>query len=476
MKLTFWGAARQVTGSMHMLTLESGYTILIDCGLDYEHRRNFEEDNRSFPFQPENIDLVILTHSHIDHSGNLPNLVRQGFSGKILCSDVTIPLVKYLLYDSLNVQQIEQNKLKTAKKFNKNKKGKFHSVKSSQPLLYTRANVEQTIDSMGGIPFVLNYAVNDEVELQFLEAGHILGAASVIFSIKENGKTIRVGFTGDLGNYGSKLVKDPTPLPNLDYLITESTYGGRFHTSADPEEVLLQYINDTCVKFNGKLVIPAFSVGRTQAIIFAFNQLFRKGLLPDVKIFTDSPLAIRTTKLYHEHINVLNTEAQEFYGKYGNLFEFDNLHTVEDPKESEMISLISEPCVIISAAGMVEGGRIQEHVRNNISNPYSTILIAGFCAEGTLGHDLLQGRPTVNINKRERQVFSKIARTDAFSAHPDQNGLLRFFKECDSKNIKQVFFVHGEGVMMDTLKIAANEASGVENITIPEKGQSFELS
>ncbi len=261
-------------------------------------------------------------------------------------------------------------------------------------------------------------------------------------------------------------------MTGLDYLVSESTYGGRLHSElTDAESILLDYLTNTCVKFKGKLVIPAFSVGRTQSIIFTFNQLYIKGLLPDIKIFTDSPLAIRTTRLYAKHIDNLNDEARDFYRQHGNLFEFPSLYSIENSNDSEMISLLPEPAVIISAAGMVEGGRIQEHVRNNISDPYSTILIAGYCAEGTLGHELLQGKPTVKINKRDRQVYAKVARTDAFSAHPDQNGIMKYLEDVNYKQLKRIFLVHGNADAMASLK----QRIGLPTVEMPAEGDVFEL-
>ncbi len=473
MKVTFWGAARQVTGSMHLLTLANGFNILIDCGLNYENKKTFDEDNRNFPFMPEDLDLVILTHAHIDHSGNLPNLIKQGYSGQILCTDASVELTKNLLLDSLNVQQIESNKRHHVRK-KSGKKAKFSRAEGQREAvtLYNRKHVEMVCDAMVGIAFRKPLVINDHLTIEFFEAGHILGAASVKMTVTENGETKIIGFTGDLGNYNSKLVKDPQPMPGIEYLVSESTYGGRLHTDvAEAESLLLEFVNNTCVKFNGKLVIPAFSVGRTQAIIFALHQLHVKGLLPNIKIYSDSPLAIRTTKLYDHYLSSLNDEAQDFYKQNGNLFAFPQLTTIEESKESEIISMSPEPCVIISAAGMVEGGRIQEHVRNNISNPYSTILIAGFCAPGTLGAELLLGRPTVNINKRERQVYAKIARTDAFSAHPDQNGLMRYFESVNYKSLKKIFLVHGDESSMTKFKDLLN----LPTVEMPIEGQSFEL-
>lgn len=472
MKLTFWGAAGQVTGSMHMLRLNDGYTLLVDCGLDYENRDDFEANNRYFPFMPEDIDLVLLTHAHIDHSGNLPNLIRQGFKGQILCTDATVELTKNLLLDSLNVQRIESNKKSGARR-HKKRSGKMPKGKSEQiATLYDKKHIDQTYEAMVGIGFNKEFVINDAISVEFFPAGHILGAASIKLNIKEDGKLKTIGFTGDLGNYDAKLVLDPVPMKGLDYLVTESTYGGRLHAhTKDAEQMLLQYVQDTCVKFKGKLVIPAFSVGRTQAVIFTLNQLFAKGLLPPVKVYTDSPLAIRTTKLYAEHIGLLNEEAQAFFKANGRLFTFPNLYTIDEDFSSKMISAMPEPAVIISAAGMVEGGRIQEHIRHNIGDAFSTILIAGYCAEGTLGAELLKGRPTVSINKRERQVYAKVQRTDAFSAHPDQDGLMRYLEATDYKNLKKIFLVHGDSESLLKFK----EKIGLATVEIPEMEQEFDL-
>lgn len=470
MNITFWGAARQVTGSMYLLSLDSGYNVLVDCGLDYERRDEFESNNRNFPFLPEEIDLVILTHAHIDHSGNLPNLVRQGYKGQILCTDATVELSRNLLIDSLNVQRIESDK-----KHNKKRSRKLSARKSKSEqaaTLYNRADIDRTHEAMVGIAFNKPFEISEEIKIEFFEAGHILGAASVRISVKEHGKITNIGFTGDLGNYGSKLVKDPVPMPELDYLISESTYGGRLHShSGDAGSILSEFVNNTCVKNKGKLVIPAFSVGRTQSVLFTFKQLFAEGKLPPVKIFTDSPLAIKTTRLYADHIANLNDEAREFFARHGDLFNFPELHTIEKDSDSKLISMLPEPAVIISAAGMVEGGRIQEHVRNNISDPYSTVLIAGYCAEGTLGAELLKGKPTVLINKRPRQVYAKVARTDVFSAHPDRDGLMNYFKASGLNNLKKLFLVHGDFTSMQSLK----EHIGLDSVYLPEMGECFEL-
>ena len=468
MKLSFWGAAQQVTGSMYLLELNSGYKILIDCGLDYEKDEDtsFRDKNLYFPFEPADIDVVILTHAHIDHSGNLPTLVRQGFTGNIICTPATADLTQLLLNDSVNVQRNELRKAKGKKK---------KKVSKNLLPLYTEKHVGETLEQFLTVNFNRKFELDNELTLTFREAGHILGAASVELEINENGKTKRIGFTGDLGRDGSKLIKDAVPMQNLNYLVSESTYGGRHHkilTSA--EEDLMQHITNTCIKVNGRLVIPAFSVGRTQSILFTLHQLYQKGLLPDIKIFVDSPLAIKSTYVYHKYRDLLNDEAKAFDETYGDLFDFDLLHLVDDAQESEELRYYHKPCIIVSAAGMVEGGRIQQHVSDNIQNPYSTILIAGFCAPGTLGYRLLQGQPTIFIKGKEKQIFATIASTDVFSAHPDNDGLVTYINNSLNNNLKSIFLVHGDEEAMQALKSKLSNITQTE-IEIPLKGDIFLL-
>lgn len=470
MKLTFWGAARQVTGSMHLLELSSGTRILIDCGLDYEKRKEFDQRNANFPFSAADIDLLIITHAHIDHTGNVPNLIKQGFCGRILCTSPTLELSDFLLHDSLNIQRMEIQQKR--KQFNR-KKGK-KPMSSIPQTLYSKKHIMDMLDMSRTLEIGQKFTFNDELSIEFTTAGHILGAVSVILEITETDSVKRIGFTGDLGNLNSKLVPDPVIMKDLNYLISESTYGGREHItdSRKAEEVILEEIEDTCVKRGGKLVIPAFSVGRTQAILFTLHQLFRDGKLPPIKIYTDSPLAIKSTNVYQRNTHFLNEEARDFQKKNGSLFEFPQLYVIDDERQSEWISVLPEPAVIISAAGMVEGGRIQMHVRNNVGHDENTILIAGFCAEGTLGDRLMKGQDFVEIDRKNRPVRAKIRRTDVFSAHPDHQQLIDYFGKSDTGKLKKLFLVHGEMHQMEKL------ASDVKNIQVecPIKGQTFELN
>lgn len=467
MKLTFWGAAKQVTGSMHMLTLDNGYNILVDCGMNYEQKRELTEDAFDFPFKPQDIDLVILTHAHIDHSGNLPALVDRGYQGKIICTPATSELTKFLLFDSANIQLQEYKSRLSRARINKR-----HLI--AKPIYFDR-QVELMMDRMVTWHFNKPFSVNEDVSIELIEAGHLLGAASVVVSVKEGDKTKRIGFTGDLGRGNAELIGVPVPMKNIDYLITETTYGGRTHTATLPaEEELMKFIEETVIRVRGRLIIPAFSVGRTQSIVHVLNRLAQKGLLPGVKVFVDSPLAIKTTHVYEEHPELLNKEATQFLKEYKSLFDFEGLHWIDDYSEHEQLMQYADSCIIVSAAGMVEGGRIQEHVKNNIQNPFSTILIAGYCAENTLGYRLLQGQKTIRIKGREYVIHASIKSTDVFSSHPGKGEILEYIKACEPEKLKQLFLVHGDEKNLEAMKVTLEEM-GLNNIEVPDMTDEYRL-
>jgi metallo-beta-lactamase family protein len=460
MKLTILGAAQQVTGSMHLLQLEN-YQILIDCGLDYE-KDTYQEENQHFPFNPAAIDVVILTHAHIDHSGNLPTLVRMGFEGQILCTPPTADLTELLLLDSVNIF------------LSKLKKSKHRKGRSGPQPLYLQKHVMETVDRFVTIGFNKPFKINGAIELTFIPVGHLLGAAAVILSITENGDTKKIAFTGDIGRKNYPVLVNPEPLPQVDYLVSESTYGGRLHTTdVSLQDKLIETIQETCIKSPGRLIIPAFSIGRTQSLVFTLNQIFSKGLLPPVQIFVDSPLANHATEVYRKHHKLVNNEAKEFYQTKGDEFEFDNLIYVHDRKESESVMNYLEPCIIISSAGMLEGGRIQDHLYHNIQNYYCTILFIGFCAKGTLGDRLLRGDPIIRLRNRDLMVYASIKKTDLLSGHGDHNDLMNIVRNQDKKTLKKTFLVHGEIKSMEALANAITEEG--YKVVIPEKGEVIEL-
>ncbi len=445
--------------------LEVGqYKILIDCGLDYEKDRSIQT-NEDFLFKPEDIDVVVLTHAHIDHSGNLPTLVRLGFEGQILCTPPTADLTELLLLDSVSIF------MRKAQNGHKKRKGKFNT--GTQPL-YLQKHVMDTVERFITIGFNRPFRINGDIELTFVPVGHLLGAAAAVFKITENGVEKSIAFTGDVGRKNYPVLDDPQALPPVDYLVTESTYGGRYHSNDKTvEETLVEVIEKACIKEQGRLIIPAFSIGRTQSLVYSLNKIFSSNLLPPVKIFVDSPLATRSTEVFRKYHSLVNQEAQEFYQKRGDEFEFDNLIYVETLKDSRQISNYFEPCIIISSAGMLDGGRIQDHLYYNIQNYYCTILFIGYCAKGTLGHRLLRGDPIVHIKDRELAVYATIKQTDVLSAHGDHADLVETVRHLDKPKLKNIFLVHGETASMRALSDALEEEGYA--VTIPEKGLAYDL-
>jgi metallo-beta-lactamase family protein len=465
MKLTIWGAAEQVTGSMHLLEVNN-YKILIDCGLNYEGGIELAE-NENFPFDPFEIDVVVLTHAHIDHSGNLPTLVKAGFGGQILCTYPTSDLTQLLLSDSVNIFLRKQEKKRGRGKFRK------HQFINNQPL-YLHRHVNDTADRIVPIAFGKEFKINENISLTLIQTGHLLGAAAAHFTIRDEEQIKTIAFTGDIGRKNYPVLNDPEYLPETQYLVCESTYGGRQHTKTDNiHDVLVKTIKEACIDQPGRLIIPAFSVGRTQSLVFSLNKIFSNGDLPPIPIFVDSPMANMATDIYRKHHQYVSEEARSFYNKNGDEFEFENLSYVKELKESKEISDHFEPCIIISSAGMLEGGRIQDHLFHNIQNFYATILFIGFCAKGTLGSRLLRGDSIVNIKGRELSVFASIKRTDLLSGHGDHDDLMNYIKEIPNNSLKQVFLVHGETENMEALKSALSDEKF--NVVIPKKGLVFEL-
>ena len=462
MKLTIWGAARQVTGSMHLLETNN-FRILIDCGLDYE-RDTWMESNEHFPFAPSEIDLVLLTHAHIDHSGNLPTLVRHGFEGQILCTPATADLTELLLLDSVNIF-LRKQRIK--------RRGKHNHYREPKPL-YLQKHVMDTLDRFVTIGFNKPFLINSDISLSFIPVGHLLGAAAIVLNIAEDGQNKSIAFSGDIGRRNYPILRDPVELPKVDYLVCESTYGGRLHQATQSiDELLTEVVNESCVKSPGRLIIPAFSVGRTQALVYSLNKIFSKGLLPKIKVFVDSPMATYATNIFRKHHNLLNQEAQDFYNNLGDEFEFENLEYIQDMNASKAISNYYEPCIIISSAGMLEGGRIQDHLYYNISNYYCTILFIGYCAKGTLGHRLLRGDPVINLRHRELSVFASIKQTDLFSGHGDHSDLVAFVKQQSPDQLKKVFLVHGEEKAMEAFKAELTENK--YTVEIAAKGLAYQL-
>ncbi len=464
MRFTAWGAAEQVSGSMHLLEF-SNFKILVDCGLDYENKKDIYELNYNFPFFPEDIDLVVLTHAHLDHSGNIPNLIKQGFRGQVICTPPTADLASLLFSDFVNVAMSKSIGLGN----------KRRGASTPNRMLYLHKHVQDAIDRFFPLGFQKEFKINDFISMRFIRMGHLLGAAGVVFTVLEDGIKKTIGFTGDLGRYGYPVLQDPEPFPEVDHLICESTYGGRYHESSESaEEILGNIIKECCIDETGRMIIPAFSIGRTQSLIFVLNKLFSSGKLPPVRVFVDSPLAIQSTEVYRKYYSYLNEEAQEFYSRSGDQFDFANLQYIHSLKDSRQVSSYLQSCIIVSSAGMLEGGRIQDHLFQNIQNYYCTILFIGFCAPGTLGHKLLNGASMVTLNKKELAVFATIRKTDILSGHADHTGLIQFIQQQTPQKIKNLFFVHGELPSMNALSEEVKKL-GYQNIYSPFAGETFEL-
>ena len=451
MLLTFHGAARQVTGSMFLLETVTGYKILIDCGADFNDPTN-RRPSLHFPFEPSEIDLVVLTHAHIDHSGNIPQLIRAGYEGQVLCSSPTADLCALLLKDNQLLRSAKNDKE------------------------FAVAMVNRALDRFVAVKASHNFKVNDEVTIHFVPTGHLLGACNVLITVKQEGKDKTILFSGDVGRKNYPLLMDPVKSPvSPDYLVCESTYGARLHQEKTaPEDILEKVINETCIVHRGRLIIPAFSIGRTQTLIYTLRRMQLQGRIPNVKIFTDSPMSMNGSYVYEKHLSWLDEAANQMYKTGGTLFDFDNMVYIKTYKETKAISHYYEPCIIISSSGMIAGGRINEHVQQNLNNPFCTILMIGYSAEGTIGNDLMQGKKVISMRKRDIPVEAKILYTDMFSGHTDQQGLLEFVGQFDKQKLKKIFLVHGEPESMEAFSNKLSE-EGYGDIEMPEKGEKFEL-
>lgn len=469
MQITFYGAAQTVTGSKHLIELTSGKKILLDCGLFQGLGKQTAELNRHFGLNPQSIDVVLLSHAHIDHSGLIPRLVKEGFKGKIICTPATFDVCKILLMDSAHIQEDDITFI--------NKKRQLEGKEPVKPL-YTVNDALESLKHFETVPFNTPYTVFDDVELTFTEVGHILGSGAINLIIRKphSHKTIRLCYTGDIGRYKSCLMNDPQPFPQADYIICESTYGNRLHENTENTEAhLLNTIIETCIHKKGKLIIPAFSLGRTQEIIYALNKLDLFSLLPDIKIFIDSPLSTSATEIYRKHVYELNEDVKKISLTDPDPFGFEKLHYITDKKYSQYLNNIKEPCVIISAGGMADAGRVKHHIMHNVEKSQNTILLVGYAEPNSLAGLLRNGSKEVRIFGDKYKVNAKIEVLDGMSAHGDYNEMIRFLS-CQNKNlVKDIFLVHGN---LEACEAFAQKLKtiGFKNITIPEKGKVYTIN
>ncbi len=467
MKIKFCGAAQTVTGSSHLITLDDGYKILLDCGLYQGHEAKLVDYNRKWFFEPNEIDCVVLSHAHIDHSGRIPKLVKDGFEGEIISTSATRDLAAIMLLDSAFIQEKDAEY-----------KNKRRARKGKEPIepLYVHEDAKAAINNFVGVGYNRWYKITDKVSVLFRDAGHILGSANVTLKIKVGKDQEKfIGFTGDIGRPNRPILRDPQPMIPVDYMICESTYGGKAHGGRpDNEEDFLKIINETCVKNKGKLLIPAFSVGRTQELVYMMDKMATAGKLPKIPVYVDSPLAVNATEIFVMHPECYDNNLLEYMTTDPNPFGFNSLTYIRDVEKSKKLNESKDPCVIISASGMMSAGRIKHHIYNNIENPKNTILVVGFCARGTLGERIRNKPKSVRIFGEEKQLKAQVKIMDSFSAHGDQQEMLDFLSSQDKQKLKKVFLVHGEISRQEKFKAGLKE-NGFRDVVIPSLGEEVEI-
>jgi metallo-beta-lactamase family protein len=467
MELRFCGAAREVTGSSHLLTLDDGFTILLDCGMYQGDNAAMHDFNENWLFDPEKINCVILSHAHIDHSGRLPKLYKDGFRGPIYTTAASQSLCTIMLMDSAKIQ--EQDAADYHKVHARDKK-KGHI---REPL-YTQKDVVGTLRQFTGIPYHRWSRIHPNVELYLRDAGHILGSASITLRIKRKKDHILLGFTGDIGRKNRPILRDPQPMQPVDYLICESTYGNRLHEEKPAEEDrFLRIMRETCVDNKGKLIIPAFSIGKTQELLHMMNMLQADGRLPEIPVFVDSPLSTSATEIYALHPECYDQDLLEFLITDPNPFGFRNLTFTRSVQASKALNEREGPCVIISASGMMNAGRIQHHMVNNIEDARNCFLIVGFCAPGTQGHYLRNGSDKVRVFDRWWDVKARVEVMDSFSAHADRDEMRDFLAPHRDKN-RELFLVHGLHEVQQRFAEVLVE-DGFRSVNIPSLDQRVPL-
>ena len=436
MQLSFYGAARTVTGSKHLLSLKNGKRLLLDCGMFQGMGRQTDELNGHFGFHPEEINYLVLSHAHIDHSGLMPKLYKEGFRGPVFCTPATRDLCEILLMDSAEIQRAD------TKYVNKKR------VKKGLPLfepMYSIEDAKKCLELFSTVEYDKWFSIDNEIKILFTDAGHIIGSASVSLQIIEEENTTRITFSGDVGRYNDAILNPPGEFPQADFVILESTYGNKLHKEViNSTETFLSWITKTCIEKKGKLIIPAFSVGRTQELLYALNQLENGGRLPAIKYFVDSPLSFEATEVIKRHPENFNKELQTVLLHDKNPFDFKGLTYIKTSEESKKINFLNEPCVIISSSGMAEAGRVKHHIKNNIADAKNTILMVGYASPWSLAGKLLNGAKEVDIYGEDCMVKAEVGSMTSMSAHGDYDDLCEFISCQEKEKVKRVFLVHGE--------------------------------
>ncbi|MBS4044414.1 MAG: MBL fold metallo-hydrolase [Chitinophagaceae bacterium] len=466
MKITFHGAARTVTGSKHLITLKNGKKILLDCGLFQGMGKETFELNNNLGFDATEVDVMILSHAHIDHSGLIPKLVKEGFIGQIFCTPATQELANILLEDSAVIQRDDTRYI--------NKKRERQGLPLYEPL-YDVEDAAKASSFFNAQEYNQWFTVMEGVEALFTDAGHIIGSACVHLRIHEEGKTTTITFSGDVGRYRDIILKSPQTFPQADYIILESTYGNSLHDDIiNSTETIYNWIQKAIVEKKGKLIIPAFSVGRTQEILYSLNQLSLENRLPEVRVFVDSPLSSEATQVIKSYPQYFNNRVQKILEIDNDPFGFPGLVFTQNADESKAINQLNQPCIIISASGMADAGRIKHHILNNIGHAKNTILFSGYCEPNSLGGKLLNGAKEVRIFGEFYDVVAEVGRMRSMSAHGDYDDLCQYLSCQDKDLVKQLFLVHGEeDVQFDFQNSLLKK--GFKDVAIPKMHQTFEL-
>lgn len=465
MKITFHGAARTVTGSQHLLQI-NGHNLLLECGFFQGRREESNNQNRNFLFEPQKIDAVILSHAHIDHSGNLPNLIKQGFQGSIYTTPATAHLANIMLLDSGHIQESDAEYL--------NKKKAKRGEPPVEPI-YTLEDAGLVAQHFSGTPYDQPFEPIPGVTARLVDAGHILGSAAVVLDIEEKGRKLRLWFSGDIGRRNLPLIRDPILPDNPDYMIMECTYGDKPHREPELAYKELQQVVKRTLQRKGKIIIPAFAVGRTQEIVYSLHQMIDNGDIPVIPIIVDSPLAINASEVFRAHPECFDEETRQFIqqDKHKSVFGFSHLTYTRTVEESKALNFRNEPMVIISASGMAETGRILHHLKNNIEDPKNTILIVSWQAPYTLGRRLADREEYVNIFGERYPVRAEVATIGGYSAHAGQSFLLEYALAVKGK-ARKIYLVHGEQTPADTLRGLMTE-NGLANVYYPDQHITVEV-
>ena len=466
MKIQFLGAAKEVTGSKHLITTKKGTKILLDCGMYQGKGLETDAMNRDLGFDPKEINYLILSHAHIDHSGLIPYIYKLGFNGVIVCTSATRDLCSIMLADAGRIQESDTHTF--------NKKRASQGLPPVEPI-YTEADAQACMNCFFSVPYHKKFNLGTEGTVEFYDAGHILGSGLVYLELKEGRRMIKIGFTGDVGRYDKHILKNPEPFPQVDYLIMESTYGDRLHTTIDNAEVeLLKAVLDTCTKKKGKLIIPSFAIGRAQEIIYALDRLRTKGQLPDIDVFVDSPLSVNATNIMRMHTECFNDDIVAYMKDNEDPFGFDRLQYVQSVEASKALNVRHKPCIIISASGMMEAGRVKHHLANNIDNPTTTVLCVGYCEPSTLGAKIMRGDEEVSIFGHVYRVRADVRRIDSLSGHGDYEELIRYISCQEKRRLKKIFLVHGEAMTQEHFKATLNKR-GYKRVEIADFREEVEL-